>query len=96
MTRIIVSPHSVQDSIHAILARENVTSDLRNAPGYLGFIICFIQVASDLGLGGGFARHSGFLHYLQLASQELATIGMNVTKNEIPKSKFCFIPKVSV
>ena len=30
-----------------------------------------------------FAGYSGFLHYLQLASHELATIGMNVTKNEI-------------
>ena len=32
-----------------------------------------------------FAGNSGFLHYLQLASYELATIGINVTKNEIPK-----------
>ena len=31
-----------------------------------------------------FAGYSGFLHYLQLASHELATIGINVTKNEIP------------
>ena len=30
-----------------------------------------------------FARYSGFLHYLQLASHEFATIGINVTKNEI-------------
>ena len=30
----------------------------------------------------------GFLHYLQIASHELATIGINVTKNEIPISKF--------
>ena len=30
-----------------------------------------------------FAGYSGFLHYLQLASHELATIGINVTKNEI-------------
>ena len=30
-----------------------------------------------------FDGYSGFLHYLQLASQELATIGINVTKNEI-------------
>ena len=30
-----------------------------------------------------FARYSGFLHYLQLASHELATIGINVTKSEI-------------
>ena len=28
-----------------------------------------------------FAGYSGFLHYLQLASHELATIGINVTKN---------------
>ena len=27
---------------------------------------------------------SGLLHYLQLASHELATIGINVTKNKIP------------
>ena len=49
---------------------------------------------SDLGLGGGFsqgtvvfARYCGFLHYLQLARHKLATIGINVTKNEIPNSK---------
>ena len=30
-----------------------------------------------------FAGYSGFLHYLQLASHELATIGINVTKNKI-------------
>ena len=45
------------------------------------------KVASDLRLGGGFfAGYSGFLHYLQLASHELATFGINVTKNEIPNS----------
>ena len=31
-----------------------------------------------------FDGYSGFLHYLKLASHKLATIGMNVTKNEIP------------
>ena len=31
-----------------------------------------------------FAGYSGFPHYLQLASHELATTGINVTKNEIP------------
>ena len=40
-----------------------------------------VKVASDLGLGGGFAGYSGFLHYLQPVSHELATIGINVTKN---------------
>ena len=30
-----------------------------------------------------YARYSGFLFYLQLASHELATIGINVTKSEI-------------
>ena len=30
-----------------------------------------------------FAGYSGFLHYLQQASHELATIGINVTKNEV-------------
>ena len=30
-----------------------------------------------------FAGYSGFLHFLQLASHELATIGINETKNEI-------------
>ena len=34
-----------------------------------------------------FAGYSGFLHYLQLASHELATIGINVTKNEIQIQK---------
>ena len=38
-------------------------------------------LGNDLKLGGGFAGYSGFLHYLQLASHELATIGINVTKN---------------
>ena len=33
-----------------------------------------------------FAGFSGFLHYLQLASSELDTIAINVTKNEIPNS----------
>ena len=31
-----------------------------------------------------FAGYSGFFHYLQLASHELAIIGINVTKNKIP------------
>ena len=30
-----------------------------------------------------FAGYSGFLHYLQLASHELDTIGINVRKNKI-------------
>ena len=34
-----------------------------------------------------FAGFSGFLHYLQLASHELATIGIYVTKNRIPNSE---------
>ena len=34
-----------------------------------------------------FAGYSGLLHYLQLANHELATIGINVTKNEQSKSK---------
>ena len=46
------------------------------------------KVPSDLGYAVVFAGYSGFLHYLQLASHELATIGINVTKNEIPNSKF--------
>ena len=43
------------------------------------------KVASDLELGGGFRRvlQLRFLHYLQLASHELATTGINMTKNEI-------------
>ena len=35
-----------------------------------------------------FAGYSGFPHYLQLAIYELATIGINVTKNEIQIQKF--------
>ena len=31
--------------------------------------------------------YSGFLHYLQLASHKLATIGINVTKKQIPNPK---------
>ena len=38
-----------------------------------------------------FAGYSGFLHYLQLASHELATIGINVTKNEIQFKKFNYL-----
>ena len=32
------------------------------------------KVASDLGLGGFFSGYSGFLHHLQLASQDLVAI----------------------
>ena len=35
------------------------------------------------GLAVVFAGYSGFLHYLQLASHELATFGINVTKTEL-------------
>ena len=44
-----------------------------------------------------FAGYSGFLHYLQLASHELATIGINVTKNEIQiqiNSSICYLPGI--
>ena len=34
-----------------------------------------------------FAGYSGFFHYLQVASHELTTIGINVTKNEITSNK---------
>ena len=37
-----------------------------------------------------FAWYYGFLHYLQLASHELATIGINVTKNKIQILAFNF------
>ena len=45
-----------------------------------------------------FAGYSGFLHYLQLASHELATIGINVTKNKIPNPNpiLCFGCKIWV
>ena len=43
------------------------------------------KVASDSGLGGGFIRVLWFPQLL--ASHELATIGMNVTKNKIPSLK---------
>ena len=33
-----------------------------------------------------FSGYSGFLHFLQLSSHELATIGINATKNQIPNS----------
>ena len=33
-----------------------------------------------------FVGYSDFLHYLQLASHESATIGINVTKNDIPNT----------
>ena len=35
-----------------------------------------------------FAGYSGFLHHIQLASHDLATFGINVTKSKIPNSKF--------
>ena len=31
-----------------------------------------------------FAGYSGFLHHIQLASHEIATFGLNVTKSKIP------------
>ena len=34
-----------------------------------------------------FAGYSGFLHYIQLSSHELATIGITVTKNKNSKPK---------
>ena len=50
------------------------------------------KVASDLGSGGVFfTGYSGFLHYLQLVSHELAIIGINVTKNKIPNPQVTFI-----
>ena len=54
---------------------------------------CFIVVAYMIqhvrvtsGWAVVFARYSGFLHYLQLTSDshELATVGINLTKNKIP------------
>ena len=36
------------------------------------------------GLGVVFAGYSGFLHHIQLASHNLATFGINVTKSKIP------------
>ena len=41
-----------------------------------------------------FTGYSGFLHYLQLASHELATIGINVTKNKIPTFQNENAPKI--
>ena len=38
------------------------------------------------GLAVVFAGYSGFLYYLQLASHELATVGINVTITEIPNA----------
>ena len=34
-----------------------------------------------------FAGYADVLDYLRLASHELSTVGINVTKNEIPKEK---------
>ena len=47
-------------------------------PGHMG------KLPVTWGQAVVFAGYSGFLHYLQLASQELAIIGINVTKNKIP------------
>ena len=53
----------------------------KSRPGYLRKLLV------TLGWAVIFAGYSVFLHYLQLASHELATIGINVTKNKIPNSK---------
>ena len=47
-------------------------------PGHVG------KLPVNWGLAVVFAGYSSFLHYLQLASHELAIIGINVTKNKIP------------
>ena len=44
------------------------------------------KVASDLGLGGVFARYSSFLHNLQLASHELSSTWQKRDKNRFLKS----------
>ena len=54
---------------------------LESRPGHMR------KLPVTLDLTTVFARYSGFLHYLQLASHELPTIGINVTKNEIPNPK---------
>ena len=46
------------------------------------------SIARDLELAVVFAGSSGFLHFLQLASHELAKNGRNVTKNKSPNSKY--------
>ena len=53
---------------------ESQPGHVRNLPVTWGYAVVF-------------AEYSGFLHYLQLASHKLATIGINVTKNKIPSSK---------
>ena len=55
------------------------------------------KVASDLGLGGGFRRVLWFPPLLT-TSHELATIGINVTKNKIPNPNplLCFGCKIWV
>ena len=58
----------------------------KSQPGHVG------KFPVTLGQAVVFARYSGFLHYLQLASHELAIIGINVTKNKIPNPN----PKPSI
>ena len=53
---------------HWLLAVSDTTARVRNPPGACE------RVASDLGLDGGFAVYSGFLHQLQLASHNMAFI----------------------
>ena len=43
-----------------------------------------------------FVGYSGFLHYLQLASHELAIIGINVTKNKIPNQIIIIITRTII
>ena len=63
----------------------------KSQPGHVG------KLPVTWGQAVVFAGYSGFLHYLQLASHELAIIGINVTKNTIPTretpvaSKVCLV-----
>ena len=68
---------------------------------HLGIKICSYIYLSDhvyelpvtWGSAVVFAGYSGFLHYLHLASHEVAIIGINVTKNKIPNPKPCVCSK---
>ena len=44
------------------------------------YVNLYAGISGAWGYAVVFAGYSGFLHYLQLGSHELATIGINVTK----------------
>ena len=55
-------------SFYRLLTLPHHRTGLNISPGHVK------EAAIDLGLGGGFTRYSGFLHPLQLASQDITKL----------------------